>query len=87
MASFRLLLKPSAGKELAEVGTKIDRQRLVARIQALAEEPRPTGSEKLAGHDHRHRVRQGNYRVIYEIDDANLEITIYRIGHRKDVYR
>ena len=87
MASFRLLLKPSAGKELVEIGTQADRQRIVARIQALADDPRPAGSEKLAGYDTRFRVRQGNYRVIYEINDAASEITIYRVGHRKDVYR
>jgi mRNA interferase RelE/StbE len=87
VASFRLLLKPSAGKELAEIGTKADRQRIVARIQALASVPRPQGSEKLAGHDDRLRIRQGKYRVIYQVDDAALEVTIFRIGHRKDVYR
>lgn len=87
MASYRLLLKPSVGEDLAELGTKADRRRIVARIQALAEDPRPPGSEKLGGHEFRHRVRQGNYRIVYEIDDEKAEVTIYRVGHRKDVYR
>ena len=81
------MIKASATKELEAVGTKNDRQRIVARIQALAVDPRPKGSEKLAGYADRHRVRQGIYRIIYLVDDERREITIFKIGHRKDVYR
>ncbi|HEY5636012.1 MAG TPA: type II toxin-antitoxin system RelE/ParE family toxin [Burkholderiales bacterium] len=87
MAAYRLLIKPSAGKELEAVGTRSDRLRIVQRIHALAEDPRPSGSEKLAGYDDRYRIRQGHYRVVYLIDDKQREITVYRIGHRRDVYR
>lgn len=87
MAGYKLLIKPSAGKELGAIGGKGDRQRIVQRIQALIEDPRPPGSEKLAGYDDRYRVRQGTYRVVYLIDDKRREITVYRIGHRRDVYR
>ena len=87
MASYKILIKTSAGKELAEVGSKADREKLVARVQGLAANPRPHGSEKLAGYADRYRVRQGNYRVIYLIDDEASVVTIYKIGHRKDVYR
>ncbi|OGA43111.1 MAG: hypothetical protein A3G25_17315 [Betaproteobacteria bacterium RIFCSPLOWO2_12_FULL_63_13] len=87
MAGYRLLIKASATKELEAVDTKTDRQRVVAKIQALAANPRPQGSEKLAGYADRHRVRQGNYRIIYLVDDELREVTIFRIGHRKDVYR
>lgn len=87
MAEFKLLLKASAAKELEKVGSKSDRSRIVAKIRALASDPRPQGSEKLAGYDDRYRVRQGNYRNIYLIDDREREITIYKIGNRKDVYR
>lgn len=87
MADYKLLIKPSAGKELEAVGGKGDRLRIVQRIHALVEDPRPPGSEKLAGYDDRYRVRQGNYRVVYLIDDKRREITVYRIGHRRDVYR
>lgn len=66
---------------------KGDRQKIVARIRSLALNPRPHGSEKLAGCADRYRVRQGNFRFIYLIDDAEIEITIYKIGDRKDVYR
>ena len=87
MASYKILIKTSAGKELAEVGSKADREKLVARVQGLAANPRPHGSEKLAGYADRYRVRQGNYRVIYLINDEASVVTIYKIGHRKDVYR
>jgi len=87
VASYKILIKTSAGKELAEVGSKADREKLVARVQGLAANPRPHGSEKLAGYADRYRVRQGNYRVIYLIDDEASVVTIYKIGHRKDVYR
>lgn len=87
MAGYRLLIKASATKELEAVGTKTDRQRIVARIQALAADPRSKGSEKLAGYADRYRVRQGTYRIIYLVDDERREVTIFKIGHRKDVYR
>lgn len=87
MAVYRLSIKNSAAKELEAAGNKADRQRLVERIQTLAQIPRPQGSEKLAGYADRFRVRQGNYRIIYLVDDAQREVTIYKIGHRKDVYR
>jgi len=87
VAGYKLLIKPSAGKELEAVGSKSDRARIVQRIHSLVEEPRPLGSEKLAGYDDRYRVRQGSYRVVYLIDDKRREITIFRIGHRREVYR
>ena len=83
MGAYRLLIKPSAGKELARLGNKADRQ----RIEALALDPRPHGSEKLAGYDDRYRIRQGDYRVVYLIDDRRQEVTIFKIGDRKDVYK
>ena len=87
MASYSLLIKPSAGKELEDVGSKVDRQKIIAKIQALAADPRPRGSEKLAGYSDRYRIRQGNYRVVYLIDDSASAVTIYKIGHRREVYR
>lgn len=87
MAPYRLLIKPSAGKELESVGSKPDRLRIIGKIRDLAEKPRPQGSEKLAGYDDRYRVRQGNYRIVYAIDDRARHVTIFKIGHRKDVYR
>ena len=87
MALYRVFIKASAGKELAAIGTRADRQKLVARIQALAAAPRRRGAEKLAGHEDRYRIRQGNYRIVYFVDDDALEVTVYKIGERKDAYR
>ena len=87
MASYRVLIKPSAAKEIEAVDQKRDRQRIVARILALAEDPRPDGCEKLVGESDRYRVRIGRYRVVYSIDDDELVVLVVRVAHRKDVYR
>jgi mRNA interferase RelE/StbE len=87
VAEYRLLLKTSAANEIEAVDSKADRRRLVERLKVLGKNPRPNGSEKLAGYDDRYRVRQGNFRIVYHIDDARAEVTIFEIGHRKDVYR
>lgn len=87
VAEYRLSIKASAAKEIDALGTKADRQRVIQRIRQLAVEPRPSGSEKLAGYADRYRMRQGQYRIIYFIDDGRREVTIFKVGHRKDVYR
>lgn len=85
MASYRILLKRSATKELEALPLK-DRRRVVGRIQALASEPRPEGCEKLSGQE-KFRLRQGDYRILYSVDDPGAEVTVVKIGHRRDVYR
>ena len=85
MASYRLLIKPSAAKELEGLLMK-DRRRVVARMQGLADQPRPSGCEKLTGHD-LFRVRQGKYRLLYAVQDHDLTVIVFKIGHRRDVYR
>ena len=87
MASYSAHLKRSAAKELEAVGQETDRRRIVEGIWALADDPRPPGSEKLAGREDRLRIRQGDYRVVYSVDDENRLVTVVKIGHRKDVYR
>ena len=87
MAKYRLLIKPSAAKEIEAVDQKKDRQRIVAGIRLLADDPRPPGCEKLAGKDDRYRIRVGRYRVIYSVADGELLVIVVRVGHRKDVYR
>jgi mRNA interferase RelE/StbE len=87
VAKYRILVKASAAKEIERVGSKSDRRRIVEKIAGLAENPRLIGSEKLAGYDDRYRVRQGDYRVVYLIEDKALNVTIFKVGHRKDVYR
>lgn len=83
---YRIFLKRSAAKELERIAVRSDRQRVVRRIRALAEDPRPPGCEKLSGLP-RYRVRQGRYRIVYSIDDDELVVLVVKIGDRKDVYR
>jgi mRNA interferase RelE/StbE len=85
VASYSLFLKRSAAKDLEAVAAK-DRRRIVERIQALATEPRPPGVEKLSGAE-KYRVRQGDYRILYTIDDGANTVVVVKIGHRRDVYR
>ena len=84
MASYRVFIKPSAVKEI-EV-PKRERRRIVMKIEGLSQDPRPAGSEKLSGRE-RYRVRQGSYRVIYSIDDEGKAVLVFKVGHRRNVYR
>jgi len=86
VARYRLLIKPSAVKDIEAIPLKRDRQRVVERISKLAEDPRPSGSEKISGQD-KYRVRQGRYRILYAIADQDLIVQVVKVGHRKDVYR
>lgn len=83
--SYSLVVKKSAERELRAL-PKPDLRRITDRIRSLAHDPRPPGHEKLSGQDH-YRVRQGDYRVVYAIDDDHRLITIVKIGHRREVYR
>lgn len=85
MASYKILIKPSAAKEI-EAAPKKDRLRIVKRIQGLSYDPRPTGCEKLSGKD-KYRVRQGRYRIVYSISDVELAVVVVKVGHRREVYR
>jgi mRNA interferase RelE/StbE len=83
VAQYRLLIKASAAKELKAISTKKDRQRIVKRIQGLESNPRPRGSRKLSGKE-RYRMRIGQYRIVYAIEDYELVVYVVKIGHRKD---
>ena len=85
MASYKLLIKRSAAKELEQLPPKV-RRRVASKIEGLANAPRPSGVEKVSGQE-KYRVRQGDYRVLYAIDDNAHTVTVVKIGHRRDVYR
>ena len=85
MARYNLRIKRSAAKEIEALPAK-DRKRVVTKIQGLAGNPRPVGSEKLSGEE-KYRLRQGDYRILYEILDDELIITVVKVGNRRDVYR
>ncbi|MEN6440478.1 MAG: type II toxin-antitoxin system RelE/ParE family toxin [Syntrophobacter sp.] len=86
MPKYSILIKSSAVKEIESIGSKRDRQSIVSLIEALAENPRPHGSEKLSGQE-RYRLRKGRYRVVYSIIDQELVVFAVKVGQRKDVYR
>ena len=85
MASYSVVIKRSAAKELEDVPRK-DRGRIIERIRGIASEPRPVGAEKLSGND-KYRIRQGSYRIVYEIDENVVVVTIVKVAHRREVYR
>ena len=85
MARYRLVIRKSVSKDLKGIPQK-DVRRILAAIEALADDPRPPGTKKLSGQE-RYRVRQGNYRILYEIEDGRLIVCVVRIGDRRDVYR
>jgi mRNA interferase RelE/StbE len=87
VASYSVLIKTSAARELEAVEPRAVRVRIVARIRGLAQTPRPHGSQKLAGEAERYRIRQGAYRIVYSIDDERRIVEVVKIGHRRDVYR
>ena len=85
MASYELTFKKFVAKDLRDL-PKIDVRRILQRIRALADDPRPADCEKLSGQE-RYRVRQGAYRIVYEIQDALLIVLVVKIAHRRDAYR
>lgn len=85
MAGYSILFKESVRKDLAAIPAS-DLQRIMDRIEALAGEPRPMGSEKLSAQE-RYRIRQGNYRIIYSIKDHELIVWVVKVAHRREVYR
>ena len=85
MANYKLVFKKSVSKDLRPI-PNAEVARLLKCMQALQEDPRPVGSEKLSGQE-RYRVRQGVYRIIYEIADELLVVTVVNVGHRKHVYK
>ena len=85
MASYELVFKRSVAKDLRAF-PRADVKRIMQRIRLLAENPRPQGCEKLSGQE-RYRIRQGVYRIVYEIEDQRLLVLVVKIAHRRDVYR
>ena len=85
MASYKIYFRESVEKDFNSIPKK-DIQKILSRIEALGEDPRPSGCEKLTGQE-RYRVRQGRYRIVYSIQNEALTVWVVKVGHRKDVYR
>lgn len=86
MERYRVLIKRSAVGEIESIPQKKERQRIVRRIEQLANDARPPGCQKLSGQN-RYRIRQGSYRIVYGIEEKELVVYVVKVGHRKDVYR
>ena len=85
MVSYKVLFKRSAEKELRKISSP-DLARIVNKIGMLSHNPRLPGVQMLKGEGRHFRLRQGDYRIIYEVDDTAQEVTIVKIGHRREVY-
>jgi len=85
MAKYRIYIKQSAVKELESIPKK-DLEKIIKRIQSLSQNPRPHGCQKLSARE-RYRIRQGDYRIIYSIQEKELTVHIYKIGHSREIYR
>lgn len=86
MANYKIEITSTAEKSLKKIPKK-DIAKVVEAIQTLAISPFPNGCRKLKGEEDVYRVRQGNYRIIYEIIDTRLIVLVLKIGHRKDIYK
>ena len=83
---YRVFLKPAAERALDKL-PKADFARVKARILALSVEPRPHGVVKLAGEDDLYRVRSGDYRVLYRVEEERLVVLVVRVANRREAYR
>lgn len=85
MASYSIFFKRTSEKELRAI-PKPYLSKIIEKIKTLSDHPRPAGAQMLKGEGKYYRLRQGDYRIIYEIDDGNQKIWMIRIGHRREVY-
>ena len=85
MANYNIYFRKSVAKELSKLPNPT-LQKVIKRIEALAIDPRPVGCEKLTGQEF-YRIRQGNYRIVYSIQDNELTVWVVKISHRKDIYK
>ena len=84
--NYRIEVKKSAAKSLRKI-PKADQKRIADKIDSLAENPPNPDTTKMKGNNPFHKVRVGDYRIVYEIHEAVLSILIVKIGHRKDIYK
>jgi len=85
MEPYRVIVRQSVSKDLKKIPKK-DVKRILSVIKTLATNPRPSQSKKLSGQE-RYRLRQGNYRILYSIEDGRLIVCVVKVGDRRDVYR
>jgi len=84
MGKYNVLYTEAFYRSLKPI-TKKDAGRILRKTKALADDPRPEGSQKLAGQE-RYRLRQGDYRILYSIEDERLTVVVVKVGHRREIY-
>lgn len=84
--AYSILLAPPAERQLKSLAEPAQK-RIVKRLKSLRENPRPHGVKKLAGEEDLYRIREGDYRIVYTIQDKKLIVLVVKIGDRKEVYR
>lgn len=85
MAKFKIFFKESVWKDFKQIPKKYVKK-ILKKIEAFGNEPRPLGCEKLTGSE-KYRIRQGKYRIVYSVQDDELTVWVVKVGHGKDVYR
>jgi mRNA interferase RelE/StbE len=85
MGRYKIIFRKSVAKDLQPIPNK-DLKRILAVIDSLSRDPRPSGFEKLSG-ENKCRMRQGDYRIVYEIRDSESAVVVVKIGHRRELYR
>jgi len=85
VARYDLQVRPSVWRDVERIPKK-DLKKILARMESLRDDPRSAGNVKLSGLEY-YRIRQGDYRIVYEIDDSHSIVTIAKVGHRGNVYR
>jgi len=85
MGQYRIIVRESVSEDLKGIPKK-DIRRILSAIRALGDNPRPPGAKKISGQD-RYRLREGNYRILYSIEDDRLTVCVVRVGDRRAVYR
>ena len=86
MSAYKIIIVGAVHKQLKRINRE-DKKRILDKIQSLANNPRPHGFKELKGSENLFRVRTGDYRIIYEIQDKMLLITILKVGNRREIYR
>jgi mRNA interferase RelE/StbE len=85
VARYDLFIRQSVSKDTKNIPSK-DLKKILQKLELLRDDPRPPGSVKLSGMEY-YRVRQGDYRIIYEIEDNRLIVVVIKVGHRREIYR
>jgi len=83
---YRIEFTKAADRQFSKLPER-EQKRLALRIDELADEPRPAGCRKLEGADDLYRIRSGDYRVVYQVADRVITVTVVRVGHRRDIYK